>query len=93
MSYESLASVYDIFMDNVDYDGWCSCLTEMLREAGIRDGLVCELGCGTGDMTERLARAGYDMIGIDSSAEMLGVAAVERQDLVEANLESGGAGW
>ena len=74
MSYESLASVYDIFMDNVDYDGWCSCLTEMLQEAGIRDGLVCELGCGTGDMTERLARAGYDMIGIDSSAEMLGVA-------------------
>ena len=74
MSYENLASVYDIFMDNVDYDGWCGCLTEMLREAGIRDGLICELGCGTGDMTERLARAGYDMIGIDSSAEMLDVA-------------------
>ena len=74
MSYENLASVYDVFMDNVDYDGWCACLTGMLREAGIREGLVCELGCGTGDMTERLARAGYDMIGIDSSAEMLGVA-------------------
>lgn len=74
MSYENLAAVYDIFMDNVDYDSWCSCLVRMLRGAGIRGGLVCELGCGTGDMTERLASAGYDMIGIDISEEMLGIA-------------------
>ncbi len=85
MSYENLASVYDIFMDNVDYDGWCRCLTEMLCDAGIRDGLVCELGCGTGDMTERLARAGYDMIGIDVSEEMLGIA--QKKELLRRHPE------
>ena len=34
-------------------------------------GLVLDLACGTGVMTELLAEAGYDMIGIDQSEEML----------------------
>ena len=85
VSYENLASVYDVFMDNVEYDSWCSCLVKILCDAGIRDGLVCELGCGTGDMTERLARAGYDMIGIDVSEEMLGVA--QKKELLRKHPE------
>ncbi|MBO5281701.1 MAG: class I SAM-dependent methyltransferase [Lachnospiraceae bacterium] len=40
--------------------------------------LVVELGCGTGTLTELLYRKGYDMIGIDSSAEMLEVAMEKR---------------
>lgn len=36
--------------------------------------LVVELGCGTGSFTEEMARLGYDMIGIDNSGEMLGIA-------------------
>ena len=32
---------------------------------------MLDLGCGTGTMTELLAEAGYDMIGIDQSEEML----------------------
>lgn len=70
-AYESFASVYDMFMDNVDYKGWSRYLIGLLRQHGIQDGLVCELGCGTGSMTELLAAAGYDMIGIDSSVDML----------------------
>ena len=41
---------------------------------GINSGLVLELGCGTGTITELLAEAGYDMIGIDNSEEMLAEA-------------------
>ena len=48
MSYESFAAVYDIFMDEVDYDGWSACIVRKLQENGIYGGLVCELGCGTG---------------------------------------------
>ena len=40
--------------------------------------LVVELGCGTGTLTELLYARGYDMIGIDSSPEMLGIA-MEKQ--------------
>ena len=33
--------------------------------------IVCDLGCGTGQMTRRLKAKGYDMIGIDISYDML----------------------
>lgn len=36
--------------------------------------LVLDLGCGTGTVTELLYEKGYDMIGVDSSEEMLQIA-------------------
>lgn len=73
-TYKSFAQVYDLFMDNVPYEEWAVYLTGLLREYGVGDGLVLELGCGTGKMTRLLKRAGYDMIGVDSSEEMLELA-------------------
>ena len=73
-SYSAFAYVYDELMDNVPYDTWAEYLIGLLKENGVPDGLVCELGCGTGQMTRRLSAAGYDMIGIDLSEEMLDVA-------------------
>lgn len=78
-SYRDFAAVYDLFMDNIDYDAWSRDLIGDLRSFGIADGLVCELGCGTGNITMRLAEAGYDMIGIDRSAEMLAEAETKKQ--------------
>ena len=82
-SYTGFASVYDTFMDNVPYDEWAEYVTGILKEQGITEGLVCELGCGTGQMTRRLADAGYEMIGIDLSAEMLDIAREAEYDRVE----------
>ena len=73
-AYGSFAMVYDLFMDHVDYDGWSDYLRKLLRRYGVEDGLILELGCGTGSMTERLAEAGFDMIGGDCSGEMLEIA-------------------
>lgn len=78
-SYQNFAQVYDLFMDNIDYDGWSEYLISLLREYGVSDGLVLELGCGTGSITERLAAAGYDMIGADNSEEMLEIAMEKRE--------------
>ena len=72
--YAAFAEVYDLFMDNIDYGQWFACIRELLEQQNIQDGIVCELGCGTGTMTELLAEAGYDMIGIDASPEMLEAA-------------------
>lgn len=49
--------------------------------------LVCELGCGTGNITRRLRDKGYDMIGIDNSEEMLEIARYGHID--DENGESG----
>ena len=81
-SYRSFAWVYDLFMDNIDYPAWCEYLSGLLKKNGIEDGLILELGCGTGSMTELLADKGYDMIGIDNSEEMLEIA-------MEKKMESG----
>ena len=53
-------------------------LKELLKEYGAEDGLVLDLGCGTGSMTQLLAEAGYDMIGADNSEEMLEIAMEKR---------------
>lgn len=79
-AYGEFARVYDIFMDNVDYDAWASYLTKSLKEYGVCDGLVLELGCGTGTMTELLAESGYDMIGVDNAEEMLAEAMEKREE-------------
>ena len=73
-SYESFARVYDLFMDNIPYEEWGRYLCGLLRRYGVEDGLVLELGCGTGAMTEVLSDQGYDMIGVDNSVEMLEIA-------------------
>ena len=70
-AYSDFASVYDLLMDNVPYDEWAEYLCSLFAEYQIKDGLLAELGCGTGCMTERMAAKGFDMIGIDLSEEML----------------------
>lgn len=84
-SYESFASVYDMFMDNIPYREWCRYLIGLLQEYGVQDGLVLELGCGTGKATRLLSRAGYDMIGIDNSPDMLEIA-LEKEGKIKEDI-------
>ena len=77
-AYRSFAQVYDLFMDDVPYGEWCEYVTELLAEQGCREGILLDLACGTGTLTELLARKGFDMIGVDASAEMLNLALEKR---------------
>ena len=79
-AYTGFAEVYDLFMDQVPYEKWSGRIIQILSTYGIRDGLVLDLGCGTGSMTELLAGAGYDMIGVDASEEMLELAYEKRAE-------------
>ena len=47
---------------------------EHLRQCGVRDGLVVDLGCGSGLLARELLDAGYDVLGVDSSASMIKLA-------------------
>ena len=47
-AYGKFAQVYDLFMDNIDYESWAAYVEKHLKARGIEDGLVLELGCGTG---------------------------------------------
>ena len=78
-AYTSFARVYDTFMDNIPYEEWGKYLTALLEEYHVTEGLVLDLGCGTGTMTELLAAKGYDMIGVDYSEDMLEIAMEKRE--------------
>jgi SAM-dependent methyltransferase len=68
-----LAHVHD-----VAFGGWAReaapYVLARLREAGIDDGLVVDLGCGSGIWAAELLGAGYEVLGVDASAEMLALA-------------------
>lgn len=90
-AYTDFAYVYDVFMDETPYEEWCRFLIGKIREYGIsrpektqdpmesEKNLILDLGCGTGTLTELLAKAGYDMIGVDNSQDMLERAMEKRQ--------------
>ncbi len=40
---------------------------------------ILDLGCGTGTLTELMAKKGYDMIGVDNAPEMLQIAMDKRE--------------
>ncbi len=79
-AYTGFSTVYDLFMDNVPYDDWADYLVKLFDMYGLEKGLLLDLGCGTGSMTRRMAKKGYDMVGIDLSEDMLSIAR-------EANME------
>jgi len=78
-AYTDFALVYDTLMDNTPYERWCDLITGILKRYGIENELVLDLGCGTGTLTELLAKEGYDMIGVDYSEEMLSRAMEKRE--------------
>jgi SAM-dependent methyltransferase len=49
-------------------------LLPLLRKIGRRDGLVVELGCGSGIQAGAVTRAGYDVLGFDISQAMVDLA-------------------
>ncbi len=79
-AYTSFAQVYDLFMDNVPYEEWSLWMIEILKENGIKDGILLDLGCGTGKLTRLMEEKGFDMIGVDNSFEMLDIAKSKSKD-------------
>ena len=72
--YTDFANVYDMFMDNVPYEEWGYYIVNTLKDYNIDNGIILDLGCGTGKITKFLSQNGYDMIGIDNSFDMLNIA-------------------
>ena len=79
--YNIIAPLYDKINGELDYSSWADFIEENVRRYGpdMPTELVLDLGCGTGRMTLELARRGYDMTGVDGSAEMLNIARAEAE--------------
>ena len=86
--YSAIASAYDRFNADVDYERWSdfieACFGKFLPA---KPEIVLDLACGTGRMTFPLADRGYDMIGIDGSADMLAEACDKNNDRTDRLFE------
>lgn len=72
--YQGFARVYDQLMHDTPYEVWYKHLLEIFSQYELKSKEILELACGTGEMTNRLAKAGYKILGTDLSEDMLDVA-------------------
>lgn len=74
MSYDDFSRFYDLLTDNVEYEKRADYFCRLLSLCGIKEGILLDLGCGTGNMSFAMADRGFDVIGVDSSVGMLNAA-------------------
>ena len=87
-AYKNLAASYDRLTNDVDYEATVEFYMEILRREGIAPRTVVDLACGTGSVTEILARKGYQVTGVDMSEEMLTEAAMKTMDMEQPPMYS-----
>ena len=81
MSYTAFSAFYDRLMAaDFDYGKIADHIENLLDLCGCDAKLVCELACGTGNVTIPLAKRGYDMIAADISPDMLDIARKKAAD-------------
>lgn len=69
-----MAAFYDKLMYDVDYISWVNYLEKIFQKFEVKPVLIADLGCGTGNISLEFARRNKEVIGIDISEEMLGIA-------------------
>ena len=90
-TYETFAAVYDAVMDDSLYDLWTDFSLRHLPKTKDKKKLL-ELACGTGIQSVRFSQAGFDVTGLDLSADMLKIAekrassAKQKIDFIEGNM-------
>ena len=80
-AYHELAKSYDRLTNDVDYEATVEFYMQILEKEGVKPRTVVDLACGTGSVTEILARKGYQVTGVDMSEEMLTEAAMKTMDI------------
>ena len=83
MPYDDFSRFYDRLTDNVEYEKRADYFCRLLSMCGLTEGILLDLGCGTGSMSVEMAKKGFDVIGVDSSIGMLNAA---RQKTFESGI-------
>ena len=89
--YGDLAAVYDALTQNVPYEEITEYYAKILGSENAKR--LLDIGCGTGNLTALLGKAGFDIVGLDGSSEMLSEAMAKSpeifwvcQDMTELDL-------
>lgn len=80
-AYKALAASYDRLTNDVDYEAVVDFYRKIMEEEGVHPRSAVDLACGTGSVTQLLARQGIPTIGVDLSEDMLTQAQLKTADL------------
>lgn len=79
--YSVFARYYDELTANIDYKKRAEYFHTIIKKfKTTKENILLDLACGTGSISEEMARLGYDVIGVDNSEEMLGIAIEKKFD-------------
>lgn len=73
MIYQGFAGVYDELMTHAPYDEWVQWIRQNIKP----NAAIIDVGCGTGEISLRLAEKGHAVTGIDLSEEIFGFRAAK----------------
>lgn len=73
-AYSDFACVYDRLMSDVDYKARTEYILKLFKKYGKAPTLLLDLACGTGGFSVQMAKRGVEVIGVDMSEDMLGIA-------------------
>ncbi|GAA0295493.1 cyclopropane fatty-acyl-phospholipid synthase-like methyltransferase [Gracilibacillus halotolerans] len=77
MAYSKLAYIYDNLMEDAPYEEWYNFVNHYIQELNPNGKKLLDLGCGTGKMSIRFTKSGFDVTGVDMSEDMLAYAQAE----------------
>ncbi|MFB2895664.1 trans-aconitate 2-methyltransferase [Aerosakkonemataceae cyanobacterium BLCC-F50] len=83
---EDLAYIHDVGFRSYVLQAMPGILA-ILNQHDIQDGLIIDLGCGSGLAAEELVRVGYQVLGVDISAAMIEIAR-QRVPMAQFQLDS-----
>ena len=79
--YSAFARYYDDLTANIDYKKRAEYFNEIIKKHKTTKGnILLDLACGTGSISIEMSKLGYDVIGVDNSDEMLGIAIEKKFD-------------
>ncbi|MHA1283667.1 MAG: class I SAM-dependent DNA methyltransferase [Promethearchaeota archaeon] len=77
------ASIYDEFQRHKPYNEWVNHLIALFKKYRENVSNILEIGCGTGTISYLLSNNGYNVVGIDSSQEMINIARAKYGDNIQ----------
>ena len=79
-TYEAIAPVYDAYTSHYDHEGWIAELLPVLERRGLRQGMLLDVGCGTGESFLPMLKRSWEVTACDISPAMLAQAAEKAGD-------------